>query len=117
MPGATGFCEASGTTWVDPTGTVPLPGDSLRWVNMYAAPHYPDELRGAGVEGAVVATFVVDTTGRVDVRSVRITSSTDPQFSRAVCAAVPRFRFRRADGRPLLFPVRTSAPFTFSIAG
>jgi len=90
--------------------------ESLRPVNQYVFPHYPDNLRNAGIEGTVVASFVVDTTGHVDARSVRVTSSTDPQFSRAVCEALPRMRIRRADGKPLLSPVRTSAPFTFNIA-
>src|SRR6476661_3934891 len=112
---ATGLCLASGMNWVDPTGTVPLPMESLRYVNQYAFPRYPAELRNDGIEGTVVVSFVVDTTGHVDARSVRVTSSTDPRFSWAVCDAVPHFRIRRADGKPLLSPVRTSVPFTFSI--
>ena len=114
-PGATGWCVASGMNWVDPTGTVPLPMESLRLGNQHASPHYPDELRRAGIGGTVVASFVVDTTGHVDARSAQVTSSTDPQFSRAVCDAVPHFRMRRADGKPLLSPVRKSAPFSFMI--
>jgi len=115
-PGAAGLCVPSGINWVDPTGTVPLPMETLRYVDQYVFPHYPDRLRNAGIEGTVVASFLVDTTGHVDARSVRVTSSTDPQFSRAVCEALPHMRIRRTDGKPLLSPARTSADFTFSIA-
>jgi TonB family protein len=89
--------------------------ESLRPVDEDVFPHYPAELRNAGIEGKVVASFPVDSTGRVDARSVRITSSTDPQFSRSVCKTLPLMRIRRADGKPLLSPARTSADFTFRI--
>ena len=63
VPVPTPDVSASGTNWADPTGTVSLPSDSLRPSNLHgAAPRYPTELRSAGVEGAVVVTFVVDTT-------------------------------------------------------
>jgi len=114
--GATGLCVPSGANWVDPTGTVTLPMESLRPVDEDVFPHYPPELRNAGIEGKVAASFLVDTTGRVDARSVRVTSSTDRQFSRSVCKTLPLMRIRRADGKPLLSPARTSADFTFSIA-
>jgi TonB family protein len=116
MPGATGLCVPSGADWADPPGTVLLPEDNLRAIHARTAfPRYPIELRNAGTEGNVVVTFVVDTAGRVDGRSARITASTHAGFSAAVCEAVPHLRFGRADGRPLLSPVRTSMPFTFSI--
>src|SRR5678816_3388144 len=54
-PGATGLCVPSGINWVDPTGTVPLPMETLRYVDQYVFPHYPDRLRNAGIEGTVVA--------------------------------------------------------------
>lgn len=115
-PGAAGLCVPSGINWVDPTGTVVLPMETLRPVDQYVFPHYPDRLRSAGIEGTVVASFLVDTTGHVDARSVRVKSSTDPLFSRAVCEALPRMRMRRVDRTPLLSPARTSADFTFNIA-
>ncbi len=61
-----------------------------------AAPNYPPSLLKAGIEGAVESEFVVDTTGTVDLTSVKILFATDPEFTRAVQDALYEMRFRPA---------------------
>jgi TonB family protein len=60
------------------------------------APIYPPKLSALGKEGHVQATFVVDTTGRVDMASVRVLESDDPEFSASVRTALGEMRFRPA---------------------
>ena len=57
------------------------------------APKYPPDLRSANVEGRVVATFVVDTTGRAERTTFRALQSTHPAFTQAVREALPQMRF------------------------
>jgi protein TonB len=68
-----------------------------------AAPDYPEELRARGVEGQVEATYVVDTTGRVDTATIRVLRSDHPRFTESVRAALGGMRFRPAKraGRPV----------------
>ena len=86
---------------------VPLPDNK--------GPRYPDALREAGVEGEVLAQFVVERDGRVDIRSFKVTRSTDPQFTEAVKGALQDFRFSPAQvgGRPVRQLVQM--PFQFSL--
>jgi len=44
------------------------------------APVYPAVLRRAGIQGRVILPVVIDTTGRVEPASVRITKSPHPAF-------------------------------------
>lgn len=78
---------------------------------------YPDALRtagGGGSTGRVVAQFVVDTTGRADLGTVKVLQSTHPAFASAVEAAVPTFAFRpaRVGGRAVRQLVQL--PFAFA---
>ena len=61
-----------------------------------AAPIYPDSLRREGTEGLVEAEFVVDTTGYVDLTTVRILRSSRPEFADAVETALAGMQFRPA---------------------
>jgi protein TonB len=61
-----------------------------------AAPAYPDSLQRAGVEGAVMAQFVIDTSGRVEMETVKVLSSTNLRFTQSVLEALPRMLFRPA---------------------
>jgi TonB family protein len=61
-----------------------------------AAPVYPPELSARGTEGQVEATYVVDTTGRVDTTTIRVTQSDDPRFTESVRVALGETRFRPA---------------------
>ncbi|MDP1892169.1 MAG: TonB family protein [Gemmatimonadaceae bacterium] len=59
-------------------------------------PRYPQLLRDAGVEGATLVRFVVDTLGRVEQGTVRVVESTHPAFALAVQAVLPQMRFSPA---------------------
>ena len=61
-----------------------------------AAPIYPPKLSAAGKEGRVQASFVVDTTGRVDMASVQVLASDHPEFTESVRTALGEMRFRPA---------------------
>lgn len=57
------------------------------------APEYPASLRAAGIEGEVRVQFVVDESGRADIGSLRILSSSNELFSDAVKRALPKMKF------------------------
>lgn len=50
---------------------------------------YPPSLFAAGVKGLVLAEFVVDTLGRVELSTIGVVSSTHPLFAHAVREALP----------------------------
>jgi len=66
-------------------------------------PRYPDMLRTTGVEGRVIAQFVVNEQGRADRNTFRVLSSTHPLFTDAVSRALPQMRFNPATirGKPV----------------
>ena len=80
-----------------------------------AAPRYPDILRQAGVEGEVLATFVVDTTGRADVSSFKVLRTTHEAFSTAVRQALPSMRFIPAEVGGKKVKQLVQQPFSFAI--
>lgn len=65
------------------------------------APVYPPELLKLGVEGVVMARFVVDSSGHADVTTFELLADSDPEFVAAVRLALPNMRYRPAvfDGR------------------
>ena len=85
-----------------------LPGGS--------SPRYPDILRQAGVEGEVLAQFVVDTTGRAEMSSYKVLKTTHELFGNAVKNALPSMRFIPAEvgGRKVRQLVQQ--PFSFAIS-
>jgi protein TonB len=60
------------------------------------APEYPTMLKESGVEGQVLAQFVVNESGRYEGGTVKILSSSNPAFTAAVKDALPRMRFSAA---------------------
>jgi protein TonB len=80
------------------------------------APRYPDFLRRAGVEGEVLAQFVVGPDGVADVGSFKVLKSTHDLFTKAVREALPQMRFNpaRVGGKGVRQLVQQ--PFTFSIS-
>jgi protein TonB len=80
-----------------------------------AAPAYPDSLQRLGIEGSVMAQFVVDTSGRVEMESVRLLESTNLRFTESVLSALPRMLFRPAvlNGRKARQVVEV--PFRFRV--
>jgi TonB family protein len=80
-----------------------------------AAPVYPRDLLAIGLEGSVQATYIVDSTGRVDTTTVEVVRSDDPRFTESVRNALGQARFRPAkrDGKAVRQLV--SQKFSFRI--
>lgn len=78
-------------------------------------PAYPTILQQAGVEGRVLAEFVIDTLGRAERASIRFVSSTHQLFEAPARATILSCRFRpgRISGRPVR--VRVQQPINFTI--
>lgn len=60
------------------------------------SPQYPAALRASGIEGRVVAQFVVSVDGKTDPASIRIISSTSDAFAESVRQALLKSKFRAA---------------------
>ena len=60
-------------------------------------PRYPAELQRAGIEGTFVVQFVVDSTGRVDAKTLAFPTDAQPGFLRAVKDALLRSRYFPAE--------------------
>lgn len=86
---------------------VPAPGS--------VSPRYPDMLRQAGVEGEVLAQFVVDTTGRAEAGSLKILKQSHDLFVQSVRNALPNMRFIPAEVGGRKVKQLVQQPFTFSI--
>jgi len=59
-------------------------------------PLYPETLLFTGVAGHVLAEFVVDTLGRVELDTFGVISSTNPSFTQAVQRALPDWAYAPA---------------------
>jgi TonB family protein len=78
-------------------------------------PRYPEALRAANVQGEVLAQFVVDTTGRADMRTFKVLRSTDFGFTFAVRDVLPRMKFNPAELRGAKVRQMVQQPFTFAL--
>jgi len=87
---------------------VPAPGS--------VQPRYPDMLRQAGVEGEVLAQFVVDTTGRAESGSLKILKSSHDMFVQSVKNALPQMKFIPAEVGGRKVKQLVQQPFSFSIS-
>jgi hypothetical protein len=59
-----------------------------------ALPRYPAIMLSAGVGGSIEATMDLDSTGRVVMRSYRLTRATHQIFDMSLRSALPQFRFK-----------------------
>jgi len=80
-------------------------------------PKYPKILREAGVEGEVLASFVVDESGQAAESSLKILRSTHELFAQALREALPGMRFTPAEVGGRKMKQLVQQPFTFTIAG
>ena len=98
--------ERSGAKGDEPFGPAPfleqkvytaLQVDQMveRYANS-AAPVYPPELEARRTEGQVMASYVVDTAGRVDTTTIKVLGSDHPRFTESVRTALGEARFRPA---------------------
>jgi protein TonB len=80
------------------------------------APEYPQSLKDAGVEGQVLAQFVVNESGRYEPGTLKILQSSNSAFSAAVKDALPRMRFSAAQIGGTKVQQLVQMPFQFHIA-
>jgi len=80
-----------------------------------AGPTYPDMLRSAGIEGSVLAQFVVDTTGRAEMSTFKALKSDNALFETAVKNALQRMRFLPAEVGGRKVKQLVQQPFQFSL--
>jgi protein TonB len=85
----------------------PMPGG--------VGPRYPDILRSGGVEGQVLAQFVVDTTGRVEIASFKVLRTDHAMFEQAVRSALPNMRFLPAEVGGRKVKQLVQQPFVFAL--
>ncbi|MFY7922599.1 TonB family protein [Gemmatimonas sp.] len=78
-------------------------------------PAYPDMLRTAGIEGQVLAQFVVDTTGRAEMGTFKALKSDNDLFTTAVKNALARMRFLPAEVGGRKVKQLVQQPFQFSL--
>jgi TonB-dependent receptor-like protein/carboxypeptidase family protein/TonB-like protein len=90
---------------------VPARADSLS----RPQPQYPEALLFTGVPGQVLAEFVVDTLGHVELDTFGVISSTNPKFTQAVQRALPEWAYAPAmlNGRRVRQLVQQ--PFSFVV--
>ncbi|HEX5971256.1 MAG TPA: energy transducer TonB [Gemmatimonadaceae bacterium] len=86
-----------------------------RIVGRASAPRYPAPLRSAGIEGRVLAEFVVDTLGRVELTTLRFPELTAPLFGDAVRDALARYRFLPGEVAGRKVRTRVAVPFEFRL--
>lgn len=80
-----------------------------------SAPRYPEILKSAGVEGEVLAQFVVDTTGRAENGSFKVLKTSHELFALAVKNALPGMRFLPAEVGGKKVKQLVQQPFVFAI--
>jgi protein TonB len=78
-------------------------------------PRYPATLRSAGIEGSVLAEFVVDTLGRAELTTLRFPELANPLFGDAVREALARFRFEPGEVAGRKVRTRVAVPFEFRL--
>lgn len=80
-----------------------------------SSPQYPESLRSSGEEGEVLAEFVVNENGRVEMSTFKVLNSSNPAFTASVRRALSGMRFRPAKigGRSVSQVVQQ--PFQFKL--
>ena len=79
-------------------------------------PRYPDVLRSSGVEGQVIAEFVVNEQGRAEAGSLRFVRSDNQLFEDAVKVALFRMRFIPAEVGGVKVRQLVQMPFVFKLS-
>lgn len=79
-------------------------------------PRYPDQMQRQGVEASFLVQFVVDSTGRVDAKTLDFPKTTHPAFLKAVRDALLRSRYLPAELAGIRVRQLVQQQFTFVIA-
>ena len=96
-------------------GVSPIVEDPARPLPGNPRPVYPSLLRNAHVEGVIAAHFVVDSTGRVEPRSITFESGGDALFESAVRRALLASRYEPARTSGRAVAMRVEQEFAFRI--
>lgn len=90
--------------------------DSIAFVDpTSAAPEYPQNLAARRIEGGATLRFVIDSTGLIDMSTVKVITSTHKQFAQAVIDAMPRMKYRPAKVGPRSVRLLVEQAFSFKI--
>jgi len=102
------------------SGTAPFRADQVeKQVGLIpgsAPPRYPEVLRSSGVEGKVIAQFVVDEQGHAEEGSLRFVRSDNQLFEDAVRVALVRMRFIPAEIGGVKVRQLVQMPFVFTLS-
>lgn len=79
-------------------------------------PRYPVDLQRAGIEGTLLVEFVVDSTGRVDEKTLTFPNNAQPGFLRSIRDALLRSRYFPAELAGMRVRQLVQQQFTFVIA-
>lgn len=79
-------------------------------------PRYPEALREAKVEGQVLAQFIVDANGQVEMGSFKVLKSDHPDFTQAVKEALAAMTFEPAQVKGRAVKQLLQQPFQFSLS-
>lgn len=90
---------------------IPVRSDSLS----RPQPLYPEALLFTGVTGQVLAEFVVDTLGHVELETFGVIASTNPKFTQAVQRALPEWAYAPAMLNGKRVRQLVQQPFTFVV--
>jgi len=115
VPGPTGTRE-SGARPTDTQYRADQVEKQVAVVPGTSAPRYPESLRSSGVEGRVIAEFVVDEQGRAEEGSVRFVRSDNQLFEDAVRVALRRMRFVPAEVGGRKVKQLVQMPFVFTLS-
>lgn len=86
---------------------VPAPGNS--------GPRYPEILKSSNVEGEVLAQFVVDTSGRVEMGTFKVLKSSHELFTQAVRQSLSNARYLPAEVGGRRVKQLVQQPFQFAL--
>ena len=78
----------------DPRSITADPTGLLRDTSVRAFPRYPVDLVKQMPSGSPVVAFVIDTTGRVEVRTATFLNASRKEFVLSVCDVLPKLRFQ-----------------------
>lgn len=101
--------DGSGTysAWQVEKAVVPLSGNPK--------PEYPSVLQSAHVDGEVLAQFVVDSAGRVDMSTFRALQATNALFVSSVRRALAEWKFEPAEVEGRTVRQLVQMPLTFRV--
>jgi len=78
-------------------------------------PQYPEMLQTAGIAGEVLAQFVIDTSGHVDMSTFKVIKSDNDMFTAAVKSTLPKMRFYAAEVGGRKVKELVELPFAFAM--